>query len=91
MKPHRTLEEDLKLTDQTMSYDGSANRRATSVPPAQTINRRSAMVDQPSTAAKQPSPVTDWPKRSDGSPDFASMTSEHRRAYDAWRLTRKFG
>src|SRR4030095_5569768 len=29
IKPHRPLQEDLKLTDQAMSYDGSATRRAT--------------------------------------------------------------
>src|SRR5262245_60598963 len=29
IKPHRPLEEDLKLTDQAMSYDGSATRRVT--------------------------------------------------------------
>src|SRR6266704_447842 len=28
LRPHRPLEEDLKLTDQAMSYDGSALRRA---------------------------------------------------------------
>jgi hypothetical protein len=28
IKPHRALEEDLKLTDQVMSYDGGAARRA---------------------------------------------------------------
>jgi hypothetical protein len=29
IKPHRPLDDDLKLTDQSMSYDGSATRRAT--------------------------------------------------------------
>ena len=29
LKPHRSLADDLKLTDQAMSYDGSAVRRAT--------------------------------------------------------------
>ena len=29
IKPHRSLDDDLKLTDQTMSYDGSAKKRAT--------------------------------------------------------------
>jgi hypothetical protein len=29
IKPHRSLEEDSRTTDQTMSYDGSATRRAT--------------------------------------------------------------
>jgi hypothetical protein len=29
IKPHRTLEDDLAITDQTMAYDGSGTRRAT--------------------------------------------------------------
>lgn len=89
IKPHRSLEDDLKLTDQAMSYDGSAVRRAT-------VTAR----EQPSAAGRptsrtarvnDQSPIADWPKLEDGSPDFASMNSEHRRAYDACRLTRKFG
>ena len=29
IKPHRPLEKDLELTDQAMSYDGSAKKRST--------------------------------------------------------------
>jgi len=37
IKPHRLLGEDLKLTDQSMCYDGSAARRAASVPAARAV------------------------------------------------------
>jgi hypothetical protein len=33
----------------------------------------------------------EWPKRADGTPDFANMTSAQRLAYDAVRLQRRFG
>ena len=77
IKPHRSLDEDLKLTDQSMSYDGSTSRRSVSTVPAGMPGRQ---------AAAPP----DWPKRSDGTPDFAGMSSAQRLAYDAWRLGRRF-
>ncbi len=91
IKPHRPLEEDLKLTDQAMSYDGSAARRATA-----TVREKPLAAGRPKSPAntkrvKEQSPIGDWPKLEDGSPDFAKMNSEHRRAYDVCRLTRKFG
>ena len=35
--------------------------------------------------------IGDWPRRADGTPDFDRMTSQHRQAFDAARLKRKFG
>ena len=72
--PHRPLEDDLKLTDQAMSYDGSAARRVTSAPAPPIANRQS------------PATNPEWPKREGGSPDFAKMTGAERAAYDRWRL-----
>ena len=71
IKPHRPLEEDLKLTDQSMSYDGSATRRA-------------VVGIQNNPLAK--AAATDWPRRTDGNPDFERMNSAQRLAYDAARL-----
>ena len=82
--PQRPLEEDLKLTDQAMSYDGSATRRATSLPAARINETKSA-----ATNGGGPSTVV-WPKLADGAPDFASMTSGQRLAYDQWRFKRRF-
>ena len=96
IKPHRPLEEDLKLTDQTMSYDGSSARRSTveaqNNPLAAEIrNPQSAIRNDQSLLTSAPANVVDWPKLSDGKPDFATMNSAQRRAYDQARLTRKFG
>jgi hypothetical protein len=81
IKPHRSLEDDLKLTDQVMSYDGSAARRAT-------VEMRRSEAGNPKSEIRT---ERDWPKRSDGSPDFETMNSAQRREYDQTRLTRKFG
>jgi hypothetical protein len=95
--PHRSLEDDLKLTDQAMSYDGGAARRASVEVRGNPLAAGNGRKDEVETAAKSGrthspgSETGDWPKLRDGTPDFASMNSEHRRAYDAWRLTRKFG
>ncbi len=89
IKPHRSLEEDLRLTDPSMQYDGSAARRATSLPPARLGTRPSATAVAASGPLSKPSPPdASWPKRPDGSPDFANMTSAQRLAYDRWRLSR---
>lgn len=87
--PHRSLEDDLKLTDQAMSYDGAASQRAT-------VTVRNSPLAHPRTAPTgtgsahgQPL-IPDWPKHNDGSPDFASMTGAQRVAYDRWRM-RRFG
>lgn len=102
IKPHRPLEEDLKLTDQAMSYDGSAARR-------EKVEVRNNPVATAKPAASIPTPVPApgsgtaarpaaesgeqdaWPILAGGKPDFGKMTSAQRQAYDAWRLKRKFG
>src|SRR5438876_1231043 len=88
IEPHRPVEDDLKLTDQTMSYEGSATKRATP-----------EVRGQPLAAAQfeirnQKSEIRNddgWPKLPNGTADFAKMTSAQRRAYDVVRLQRHFG
>lgn len=77
IKPQRTLEDDMRITDQTMSYDGSTARRAM----AQIRNNPLAK-----TKTETPGVSGNWPKRADGKPDFDRMTSEQRLAYDCARL-----
>ncbi len=92
IKPQRALDEDLKLTDQAMSYDGSAARRATVT--ARGDSLAAAKPALQSAGAQRPAPTAaraDWPQRPDGAPDFATMSSSQRLAYDARRLTQKFG
>jgi hypothetical protein len=89
IKPHRPLEEDLKLTDQAMSYDGSATKRAT----VEVKNNPLATGSASEIASRKSQIVNSvgWPKLPDGKPDFSKMTSAERQAYDAERLQRVFG
>lgn len=80
IKPHRSLEEDLKTTDQAMSYDGGTVRRATAEIRDNPLAKAQARPRQPVK------PSVDWPKRADGSPDFDTMNSAQRLAYDRARL-----
>ncbi|HXJ56653.1 MAG TPA: hypothetical protein VNU68_08320 [Verrucomicrobiae bacterium] len=93
IKPHRSLQDDLQLTDQAMSYDGSGARRATvsvrNNPVSQQVNDSAANAGQPRTTTTSSDGT--WPKLPDGRPDFAGMTSAQRGAYDSWRLQRIFG
>jgi len=83
IKAHRPLEEDLKLTDQAMSYDGGTRQRAT------VAVRNSPLVHAHTAATRTgDSTIVEWPKRNDGSPDFANMTGAQRMAYDRWRMRR---
>lgn len=93
IKAHRALDEDLKLTDQAMSYDSSASKRATSLPVERTRGPAAAAnsTGGAAAAAGAGSPANQWPKRGDGSPDFPVMTAAQRLAYDTDRLRRKFG
>ncbi len=79
IKPHRILEDDLKLTDQAMSYAGGAKRGS------------SAVTGTSSSTEATGAPQGAWPKLADGSPDFARMTSGQRLVYDQARLGRRFG
>ena len=94
IKPRRSLEEDLKLTDPVLSHEASAKRKA-----IVEIRGNPLTVKKPVTYPERNAYSQDlgrgtegqWPTNADGSPDFAKMTSEQRRAYDYARLTRKFG
>src|SRR5206468_4824573 len=91
LRPHRSLEEDLKLTDPAMSYDERGRQRATVAarnPPIE--NPKRAVAVEGNSRLTSAAPGTGWPKRNDGSPDFANMTGAQRVAYDRWR-TRRFG
>lgn len=95
IKPTRALDEDLKLTDQAMSYDGSAARRATGEvknnPLAKTRDSQSPIADSKSASSGEGATIVDWPRTALGGPDFARMNAAQRRAYDADRLKRRFG
>jgi hypothetical protein len=89
IKPKLSLEKDLELTQQAMSYErDGANRGIVTLRQNPLADARSAV------AAKPGSPnghATAWPTRADGSPDFDKMSSTQRGAYDLSRLTKKYG
>lgn len=86
---NRPLEKDLELTDQAMSYDSSGTRQSSVVVTNNPLANSAARSRSSSVTAANPN--GDWPKRADGSPDFAQMTSAQRLAYDGARLSRLFG
>lgn len=95
IKPHRALEKDLELTDQAMSYDGSATKRSTVEVrnnPLAGSSRGNEADNSPTDVRLLTSAATPaWPQLPDGRPDFGKMTSAQRQAYDAARLQRVFG
>ena len=88
IKPNRPLEDDLVITEQAMSYDGSAVQKAKVEVRNNPLARKP--VAEPARE-NAPAPVTDWPKKDDGKPDFAAMNGDQRRAYHRARLKRSFG
>lgn len=93
IKPHRRLEDDLKLTDQAMSYGGAPRRSTVEVRnnPLAVSRASTATTDSGSGAAGVSAAAPSWPTCADGKPDFERMTAEQRVAYHAWRLKRTFG
>jgi len=87
IQPHRPLEEDLKLTDQSMSYDGGGASRST----VEVRNNPLARSASSPEIAEGRSPVADWPKLANGKADFEKMNSEQRVAYHQARLNRVLG
>jgi hypothetical protein len=95
IKPHRSLGDDLKLTDQAMSYDGSGARRAriqvTTNPASGTRpDARQRNADKEGGLTPSELAAESWPKLGNGAPDFDRMTAAERRAYHSARLSRKF-
>jgi hypothetical protein len=94
--PRRSLEQDLVLTDQAMSYGGSSRSTVVVHDKPGTVPTEKKATDQKNTdsnltTAKGQSPDAGWPVLPDGKPDFDSMTTAQRRAYHEARLRKQFG
>jgi hypothetical protein len=93
IQPKLSLEKDLELTSQGMSYDSSS--RSSVLVTANPLSSRSPSsppnAEQPRATAPQNGASGKWAKKADGSPDFAQMDSVQRAAYDQWRLSRIYG
>ena len=97
IRPHRSLDDDLKLTDQAMSYGGSPSRVTVPAPapqpapPAPSVAspmpaplRKSAIVTE---AIRQGNPATNGHAvLANGRPDFSKMDVAQRLAYHRQRL-----
>jgi len=86
--PKRSLEEDMQLTDQAVSYGSST----TTVSIPATVQTTAGVRAEAETAipASQAS-GDDYPIRPDGLPDFARMTPRQRLAYHKARLDKSIG
>jgi len=91
IKPKLSLEKDLELTDQSMSYDGGAAARSRMV-----VRHKPVYDSVPRSANHGPanksggSSDAAWPTHSNGAPDFETMNAAQRQAYHQARLTKKF-
>ena len=95
IKAHRSLDRDMQLTEQAMSYDETQKSKST-VAVKSSIETGSKDSADASPKSKETSALGsnknfDWPVKADGKPDFAAMDSAERRAYDRVRLKRTFG
>jgi hypothetical protein len=96
IQPHRSIEEDVKLTDQAMSYDGSTTRRETvEVRNNPLAGSRRSDAAAPSAEKSPDRNVVaidgNWPNLPNGKPDFERMTPQQRYAYHAARLRGALG
>lgn len=83
IKPYRSLEDDMKLTSQVMSYAG-AGRVQMPASPAAPPPRKPSAAAQPASAK----PVTKPAQRyvAADAPDFSKMTAKERAAYHRARI-----
>jgi hypothetical protein len=89
IRPKLSLEKDLELTDQAMSYDSTTSARSAVSIRNNPLARTAVQSSEPEKASTGSAP--NWPVLSNGGPDFEKMNSPQRRAYDLERLDRKFG
>lgn len=82
LKPYRSLEDDMKLTTQAMSYVGGGRVQMPASPaaPPRTLPAASQ------TASAKPVPKTSRPGVSPDAPDFSKMTAQERAAYHRARI-----
>lgn len=97
IKPKLPLEKDLELTDQAMSYGSGGQRGNVLIQNNPLATKPGSSSSATATASVVAKPDPDaagkaaWPVLPNGAPDFSTMTSEQRCAYDVARLKRRFG
>lgn len=94
IKPRLVLEKDLQLTEQAMSYGGEKKTVVTVSQKVPSSTPSTATAAQNNFVPKAPSkddlvsPL--WPRKADGTPDFAKMNSEQRLSYNLFRINQKY-
>jgi hypothetical protein len=100
IKAHRSLDRDLQLTEQAMSYDerGSNRSKVFISQRAPTASQDGTVIPPSSASETEPAKKKDasdtgksWPVHADGRPNFSQMTASQRRDYDRERLRKMFG
>ncbi len=100
IKAHRSLDRDLQLTEQAMSYDerGSNRSKVSISQRAPTASQDGTVIPPSSASETEPAKEKDasdtgksWPVHADGRPNFSQMTASQRRDYDRERLRKMFG
>jgi hypothetical protein len=88
LRPHRPLDDDLKLTTLAMSYGGTSTSVTVPPRPSQTEHACACRSHAPAPAsAKAVEPSSNgYPTHADGRPDFARMDVSQRLAYHRQRL-----
>ncbi len=82
IKPYRSLEDDMKLTSQAMSYAGGGQVQAPASPVTSTRKTPAA----PATNSAKPVARPAQPYALTETPDFAKMTAKERAAYHRARI-----
>jgi hypothetical protein len=85
IRPHRALEEDLQITDQSMSYGGGSSVRVPARPDAPKVSTPRDAVNGNGRVEKIES-NNGFPAHADGRPDFGRMDVAQRLAYHRDRL-----
>jgi hypothetical protein len=96
VKPQRSLEEDMQITDTSMSYAGSATvvvKKPAAIVAA--VSDRRKVAGHSTSGGQRPSlqnsPDEGWPITPQGKPDLPRMSSAQRVAYFKARLDKKLG
>lgn len=93
IKPQRSLEEDMQVRTNVMSYGGSGTTisipAAAPKPAASAPTSQAAPAPPPAPVAPQPTSVK--PMNEDGEPDFSRMTAQEKIDYNLKRLSRILG
>lgn len=79
IRPHRPLDEDLTITNQAMSYDSTNVSKSKITVLKEPGYKKQAMIGDNDSNHN-------WPKKTNGLPDFGKMTKDQRLAYYTNRL-----